>query len=58
MERIEIEIDQAEELMSKMDKLNKPYVKLIKSREGHGFRKEENRLELYEMMDEFLKKHL
>ena len=31
---------------------------VVKSNEGHGFRKEENRLELYEKMDEFLAKHL
>lgn len=53
-----VEIDQAEELMDKMDSLKKPYIKLIKTKEGHGFRKEENRLELYKMMDEFLKTHL
>ena len=51
-------IDHAEELMDKMDSLKKPYIKLIKSKEGHGFRKEENRVELYKMMDDFLKKHI
>ncbi len=53
-----VEIKQAEELMDKMDDLKKPYIKLVKKKEGHGFRKEENRLELYHMMDEFLKKNL
>jgi dipeptidyl aminopeptidase/acylaminoacyl peptidase len=53
-----VEIAQAEELMSKLDSLGKPYIKLIKKKEGHGFRREENKLELYKMMDEFLKKNL
>ncbi|WP_456378135.1 S9 family peptidase [Thiolapillus sp.] len=53
-----VEIKQAEELMDRMDGLAKPYIKLIKKKEGHGFRREENKLELYKMMDTFLKKHL
>jgi len=53
-----VEIKQAEELMDRLDDLGKPYIKLIKKKEGHGFRREENRLELYKMMDTFLKKHL
>jgi len=31
---------------------------IMKSDEGHGFRKEENRIELYTKIDKFLKKHL
>lgn len=31
---------------------------IMKYNEGHGFRKEENRIELYEKMDKFLAKHL
>ncbi|WP_457665302.1 S9 family peptidase [Thiolapillus sp.] len=53
-----VEIKQAEELMDKLDDLGKPYIKLIKKKEGHGFRREKNRLELYKMMDAFLKKNL
>ena len=53
-----VEIKQAERLIDRLDALGKPYVKLIKKKEGHGFRREENRLELYRMMDAFLKKHL
>ena len=53
-----VEIKQAEELMDKLDDLGKPYIKLIKKKEGHGFRREESKLELYKMMDEFLKKNL
>ncbi len=53
-----VEIKQAEELMDKLDDLGKPYIKLIKKKEGHSFSREENKLELYKMMDAFLKKHL
>jgi dipeptidyl aminopeptidase/acylaminoacyl peptidase len=31
---------------------------IMKKNEGHGFRKEENRIELYEKMEKFLAKHL
>jgi dipeptidyl aminopeptidase/acylaminoacyl peptidase len=31
---------------------------IYKFNEGHGFRKEENRIELYTKMEKFLKKHL
>jgi dipeptidyl aminopeptidase/acylaminoacyl peptidase len=30
----------------------------MKNDEGHGFRKEENRIELYQKMEKFLAKHL
>ncbi|BAO43011.1 S9 family peptidase [Thiolapillus brandeum] len=53
-----VEIAQAEHLMSKLNSLGKPYIKLIKKKEGHGFRREANKLELYKMMDKFLKKNL
>ena len=53
-----VEINQAYALMDALDTHDKEYVKLIKNKEGHGFRKEENRLELYKMMDEFLQRHL
>ncbi len=53
-----VEIAQAEKLMDRLDDLNKPYIKLIKKKEGHGFRREKNKLELYKMMDKFLKEHL
>ncbi len=31
---------------------------IMKTNEGHGFRKEENRIELYQKMEKFLSKHL
>jgi len=48
----------AEILRSAMEKHGKPYEWLMKENEGHGFRKEENRIELYQQIDAFLAKHL
>jgi dipeptidyl aminopeptidase/acylaminoacyl peptidase len=48
----------AEYLRSAMDKHDKPYEWLMRENEGHGFRKEENRLELYTRMGDFFAKHL
>lgn len=53
-----VEINQAYSLLDALNKHDKEYIKLIKHKEGHGFRKEENRLELYKMMDAFLQRHL
>lgn len=55
---VRVDIKHAERLREKLDELGKPYEWLVKSNEGHGFRKEENILELYRKMDEFLAKHL
>ncbi len=48
----------AEYLKSAMDKQDKPYEWLLRENEGHGFRKEENRLELYTRMGDFFAKFL
>ncbi|MGV6827343.1 MAG: S9 family peptidase [bacterium] len=48
----------ATKLRSEMESHDKPYEWLMKKKEGHGFYKEENRLEAYTMMDEFLAKYL
>ncbi|MGO4893222.1 alpha/beta hydrolase family protein [Flavobacterium sp. W21_SRS_FM6] len=53
-----VPIEQAEFLMKQLDKRNYPYELLIKEKEGHGFYKEEHRLELYEKMLQFLEKHI
>ena len=53
-----VDIRHAEKLRSRLEDLDKPYEWLVKSKEGHGFYKEENRIELYEKMDAFLKKYL
>ncbi len=48
----------AEYLKSAMDKQDKPYEWLLRENEGHGFRKEENRLELYTRIGDFFAKFL
>jgi len=48
----------AEHLRDAMDDKKKAYEWLLKENEGHGFDKEENRLELYHKMGEFFSKHL
>ena len=53
-----VDIRHAERLRDRLDDLDKPYEWLVKSKEGHGFVKEENRLELYRKMDAFLGKYL
>ena len=51
-------IKHAEELRKQMKRLEKPFEWLVKGNEGHGFSKEENRIELYKTMDSFLAEHL
>lgn len=51
-------IEHADDLRKAMRKLDKPFEWMVKANEGHGFQKEENRLELYRRMDKFLEKHL
>jgi len=53
-----VDIDQANTLIDDLRAHDRPYVKLIKTKEGHGFRREENIIELYRMMDHFLKENL
>ncbi len=53
-----MEIAQAEALIEEMERLDKEFITLIKPNEGHGFRKEENRIELYTMMEAFLAENL
>jgi dipeptidyl aminopeptidase/acylaminoacyl peptidase len=48
----------AEYLRDAMDDEKKPYEWMLKENEGHGFRKEENRLELYHRMGDFFAKYL
>ena len=53
-----VRIEQAETLMNALDKKNIPYEVLIKKEEGHGFRLEENKVELYTVMEKFFEKNL
>ena len=48
----------ADRLRAEMEKHDKEYEWLVKNDEGHGFRKEENNIELYTQMEEFLGRHL
>ncbi|MBT3202985.1 MAG: S9 family peptidase [Gammaproteobacteria bacterium] len=48
----------ATKLKRKMDKFDKPYEWLSKKKEGHGFRKEENVIEVYKLISKFLDKHI
>jgi len=51
-------MEHATRLRDKLEGAGKPYQWLLKNDEGHGFRKEENRIEAYKMMDAFLAKYL
>ena len=53
-----VEIDQARRLLRAFRQNDIEHGVLIKRDEGHGFRKEENNLELYRLIDEFLQQHL
>jgi dipeptidyl aminopeptidase/acylaminoacyl peptidase len=41
-----------------LDKAGVEYESMVKSDEGHGFRKEENRFDFYGRMESFLASHL
>ena len=47
-----------ERMQGAMDKLDKPYETLVFKDEGHGWRQEENKLEFYQRLRDFLGKHL
>ena len=51
-----VPIDHAKVLRRELRKKGKDFVWLVKKDEGHGFRKVENQIELYTMMDAFLKR--
>ena len=53
-----VSIKHADALRDEMEEHNKPYEWMVKNNEGHGFRKEENRIELYTAMAEFFEKHI
>lgn len=47
-----------ERMQTALSKLNKPYETLVFEDEGHGWRQEENKLEFYQRLRDFLGKHL
>jgi dipeptidyl aminopeptidase/acylaminoacyl peptidase len=53
-----VPVSQGKQFAAELKKKGKPYELLIKDDEGHGFFKEENRLEYYQRVDAFLKTHL
>lgn len=55
---IRVKMKHADLLKSELDELGKPYEWLVKNKEGHGFRKVENKVEMYEKVEKFLKQHL
>ena len=53
-----VPLHEAEQLEAKMKKLGKPVEMLVFPDEGHGFRKENNRIEFAERVTEFFSKNL
>ena len=53
-----VNYEHATRLRDEMEEHNKPYEWMVKDNEGHGFRKEENRIELYTAMEKFFDKHI
>jgi len=53
-----VDVEHAYRLRDRMEELGKPYEWMLKPKEGHGFYRPENRLELYERMLVFLDKHI
>ncbi|MEM9181911.1 MAG: S9 family peptidase, partial [Pseudomonadota bacterium] len=53
-----VKYEHATRLRKEMEKHDKPYEWMVKDNEGHGFSKEENRIELYTAMEKFFKKHI
>ena len=51
-------IKHANILKDRLEDLDKPYEWMVKDKEGHGFRKVENRIEMYERLETFLSKNL
>lgn len=49
---------QFREMTAALDKAGKPYEKLVKSREEHGFYNEKNRAELYDRVADFLDRNI
>lgn len=53
-----VKINESEQLVSAMRDRGIPLEYMVKSDEGHGFLKEENRLDFYQAMEQFLNKYL
>jgi len=55
---IRVVMEHADLLKDRLEALEKPFEWLVKNNEGHGFRKVENRIEMYEKLEKFLSKNL
>jgi dipeptidyl aminopeptidase/acylaminoacyl peptidase len=55
---VRVVMKHADLLKERLEAFDKPYEWLVKNNEGHGFRKVENRIEMYEKLEKFLAKNL
>jgi acylaminoacyl-peptidase len=53
-----VDVEHAYRLRKRLEELDKPYEWMLKEKEGHGFYRPENRLELYKRMLTFLGKYI
>lgn len=53
-----VNINESDQIVKKLKKNGIEVVYMVKDNEGHGFRNEENKVDFYRTMEEFLKKHL
>ena len=52
-----VPMEQYEVLVENLDKINKPYISMVKE-EGHGYQKLENNVDFYSTMEQFLAQYL
>jgi dipeptidyl aminopeptidase/acylaminoacyl peptidase len=57
-EDFRVDVEHAYRLRKRLEELDKPYEWMLKEKEGHGFYRPENRLELYQRMLAFLGEHI
>ncbi len=57
-EDFRVDVEHAYRLRDRMEELGLPFEWMLKMKEGHGFYRPENRLELYQRMLAFLDKHI
>ena len=57
-EDFRVDVEHAHRLRERMEELGLPYEWMLKDKEGHGFYRSENRLELYQRMLAFLDKYI
>jgi dipeptidyl aminopeptidase/acylaminoacyl peptidase len=53
-----VNVDESDQMVAAMKKRGVEVEYMVKEKEGHGFRNEENRFEFYRAMETFLSKHL